>query len=591
MDSGTVKPFLREMFPNASDRVIDFVMQVVEEQNPWDSPDEKIENMVNLMSGQLEDDNPCSTLNSFPVSDSVPMRFGNHSGHDRALNANYNHLINIFGDADPDFLWDYCQSKQSRFNMDDAIDYLTQADYKKRDKDPLVIFNRLQEALPGADPSYLEKEAERLALLGSAELEQFVSDAIENNSYPTMEDYLKQKKDNEALNFYTDQFDPELFLELFPNPEMTFRQPTRKSFFSDELGGNEGDVNCAKIFLYNMYPFIRKRHIDLVFARKKDRLIECCDVLDTIRKGLRNKRSMEVELKTTNLPLLQEMAYLKHRRMIKRFIKYKDDTYRQCKEEARKLNILETCRVCYDDELIPEECFVCGAGCIFCKDCVQKGVETRIADGHLTFPCFEDCGSEFGLNRLQMVLPKKTFERLVLRVQSEEIKRAKIEGLETCPFCDFAAIPVEGSTVFQCENPDCGKESCRQCGHESHIPARCSEVEYDEDVRRRTFIEDKMTEALTRTCYSCQKKFIKSTGCNKMTCPCGAMMCYLCSLPITAYSHFGLGGCALFTNDSQVNLSRVKETAAKAKQELGNVEVKFDPTVGILSLFSSAIRI
>ena len=52
----------------------------------------------------------------------------------------------------------------------------------------------------------------------------------------------------------------------------------------------------------------------------------------------------------------------------------------------------------------------------------------------------------------------------------------------------------------------------------------------------RTFIETKMTEALIRTCYQCKKPFLKVDGCNKMTCACGAKMCYLCRLVIDTES-------------------------------------------------------
>lgn len=97
-----------------------------------------------------------------------------------------------------------------------------------------------------------------------------------------------------------------------------------------------------------------------------------------------------------------------------------------------------------------------------------------------------------------MVLQQKIFEKLVQKIASEEIKRANLDGLETCPFCDFAMIVPENEKIFKCINQDCLIESCRECRHKSHIPLRCSEIEYDEDVRRRTYIENKMTEALTR---------------------------------------------------------------------------------------------
>lgn len=46
-----------------------------------------------------------------------------------------------------------------------------------------------------------------------------------------------------------------------------------------------------------------------------------------------------------------------------------------------------------------------------------------------------------------------------------------------------------------------------------------------------------------RSCWQCKRNFIKEAGCNKMTCTCGARMCYICRQPVTDYSHFnGQGG-------------------------------------------------
>lgn len=97
-----------------------------------------------------------------------------------------------------------------------------------------------------------------------------------------------------------------------------------------------------------------------------------------------------------------------------------------------------------------------------------------------------------------MILPENTFNHLAQRITSDEIKKANIEGLETCPFCGFAYILSELDKIIKCTNTECLIESCRECRHKSHIPLRCSEIEYDEDVKRRTYIENKMTEALTR---------------------------------------------------------------------------------------------
>lgn len=90
------------------------------------------------------------------------------------------------------------------------------------------------------------------------------------------------------------------------------------------------------------------------------------------------------------------------------------------------------------------------------------------------------------------------FSKLAQKKALAEIKAAGIEELETCPFCDFASIPNESDKIFRCLNPDCMKESCRKCKEPNHVPLKCEEVEKDQDVKARTYIENKMTEALLR---------------------------------------------------------------------------------------------
>lgn len=91
-------------------------------------------------------------------------------------------------------------------------------------------------------------------------------------------------------------------------------------------------------------------------------------------------------------------------------------------------------------------------------------------------------------------------------------------------------------------NPNCLKETCRFCKEPSHIPLRCDEVENTKEMNMRTFIENKVTEAMIRVCYKCNKRFFKVEGCNHMKCSCGAEMCYICKTPISGYGHFKEGG-------------------------------------------------
>ncbi|KAL8888914.1 MAG: hypothetical protein Q9215_003723 [Flavoplaca cf. flavocitrina] len=78
---------------------------------------------------------------------------------------------------------------------------------------------------------------------------------------------------------------------------------------------------------------------------------------------------------------------------------------------------------------------------------------------------------------------------------------------------------------FQCRSPTCSTLSCTNCSKPWRDPHTCfgSEV-----VELRTTIEAARTAALKRTCPKCGLGFIKDSGCNKLTCVCGYVMCYVC---------------------------------------------------------------
>ena len=210
--------------------------------------------------------------------------------------------------------------------------------------------------------------------------------------------------------------------------------------------------------------------------------------------------------------------------------------------------------------------------------------------------CLGQCDEAFSLSVLQKALKVNTFSKWLSRIQIKEIEKADIDGLEQCPFCPFATIMdtlPEQNKLFACQNPDCGKESCRLCKEFSHIPLRCEEVEKDAEVRKRTYIEKKMTEAMIRNCWKCQKPFVKADGCNKMTCDCGASMCYLCRQPVKDYKHFfGQGGvaqpgqtCPLWSDNNSIHERDVARGALEAKSEMDKenpeVKLKHDPAAGI----------
>ena len=115
-------------------------------------------------------------------------------------------------------------------------------------------------------------------------------------------------------------------------------------------------------------------------------------------------------------------------------------------------------------------------------------------------------------------------------------------------FGDYAVSHVNASITrlrrkqqglkFVCQNQHCGRPSCMSCSKvwtDIHI---CHESSL---LALRTQVELAMSLAIKRTCPRCNTSFVKSSGCNKLTCVCGYQMCYVCRKDIgngEGYRHF-----------------------------------------------------
>jgi len=218
----------------------------------------------------------------------------------------------------------------------------------------------------------------------------------------------------------------------------------------------------------------------------------------------------------------------------------------------------------------------------FCLDCARRNAETELGNSRHKLVCMDGsgCKAEFPQDELHRFLDEKTMKALSKLEQEEALRVADIEGLEECPFCDYAAIcePVEIDKEFRCENPECLEISCRQCRRKTHIPLSCKEAAKDDKINIRHAIEEAMTEAMIRKCNKCKTPFIKDYGCNKMTCTkagCGAIQCYVCSKTVIGYQHFddsGRGGisgnCPLFDNHEERHETEVQRAAKAAMENL-----------------------
>jgi hypothetical protein len=151
-------------------------------------------------------------------------------------------------------------------------------------------------------------------------------------------------------------------------------------------------------------------------------------------------------------------------------------------------------------------------------------------------------------------------------------------------FGDFAVAHFYASVIrlrrkrlglkFVCQSEHCERSSCISCSKawkDIHI---CHESSL---LALRTQVELAMSLAIKRTCPRCNTSFVKSSGCNKLTCVCGYQMCYVCRKDIgngEGYRHFcehfrpnGGRGC---TECSKCDLYRCEDdevVVKKAKEE------------------------
>ncbi|KAK5639523.1 hypothetical protein RI129_012015 [Pyrocoelia pectoralis] len=468
-------------------------------------------------------------------------------------------LLEIFPQACPNFIRQLCKGKEN-----------TQTDYPKQLKtqSPPRHLNAseqlelMKSILVDADPDYLQMHCDRLRD-NPEKLKEFVSTAFETRDYPTLEDFLRKQQISTQQKQYTTEFSIEKFLDIIPNPFQYFNDPKRKINKLDEAS-----QHYASRYLRNKFSQINLRTVRECFIKNRGNFLLTCKELESFPA---NKK---METKRAKALMPNKIAFYDNKNGIKLFLKQRKLKENMEREQAKVAGLLQTCACCTDDEVMIKDTCFCESGCIFCKDCVRKGAEVAFGDGKLNFPCLGNCTSHFSLQVLQAVLTPKMFSVIALKKQVEEVKAAGIEDLEICPFCDFATIPARDDKLFRCLNPQCMKESCRMCKEPSHVPLRCDEVEKDAAVKVRTYIENKMTEALLRTCYKCGMKFIKAEGCNRMTCSCGAIMCYVCGKPVKGYNHFNLSDdtntnlCPLSSDTNQLHIEAILKGVEEAKNEI-----------------------
>lgn len=259
-------------------------------------------------------------------------------------------------------------------------------------------------------------------------------------------------------------------------------------------------------------------------------------------------------VKTTRLR--QEIGFLRWWKLQGARLEERQQQQEAYHKECEARGLLLECECCFGEH-IPETTIQCAAGHLFCSACAKQYVETQLSgEGgmpRLVCTSISGCRAQLPRSELARVLSAALLASFDQRLEKASIEAALLRGaitVEKCPFCDFVMemdLPPEDNKVFVCQSEQCGKESCRLCNEENHIPKRCSEMEKKAQTGHRVTVEESMSAALIRECLSCKAKgvasrFVKEDGCNKMTCPkCHGFVCYQCNEMIekkVGYGHF-----------------------------------------------------
>ncbi|XP_056309946.1 E3 ubiquitin-protein ligase RNF216 [Danio aesculapii] len=252
-------------------------------------------------------------------------------------------------------------------------------------------------------------------------------------------------------------------------------------------------------------------------------------------------------------------------------------------EQYQKDGQLIECGCCCG-EFAFEEMTQCTDGHLFCKECLVKYAQEAVfGSGRSELSCMDgNCTCSFPNSELEKVLPENILCKYYERQAEEAVAATCADELVRCPFCNFPALLDKDVSLFSCPNPRCRKESCRKCHvvWKEHAGKTCEQVLERDEIRLRVAFEEKMTAARVRKCHKCATGLVKSEGCNRMWCRCGAYMCYLCREPINGYNHFCQHArspgapcrhckkCSLWTDPTQDDERIIQEIQKEGEAEL-----------------------
>ena len=497
-------------------------------------------------------------------------------------------------------------------------------------------FDQLKSMFPDVCPEHLlsrvqgisaakERVGEEVTGADNKSFEQLVENLWNTlKTLPSRKEYEARRKEQMEVENWAGAMTAARFLQLYPDPKEHFTGGDR-----DKVITAPGYLEHALSDLLQRFPYQAKNRVSSALNRFK-LYIPAAKYLqrqEASRKTRRTAFEIPKPRKTVCLEFLKEKKYLELENEIAQMKLDKVKEQARLIEEARAAGLLVECEVCYKDDCLEQEMVPCKANHLHCAECIAQAAKVAAGENKTGVTC-PTCDEEVEYKHLDKVVDPIVLSKMLQRRQAEEVSGAGLEGLVKCPFCHYCTVMENPEDkVLVCRNPDCGRESCRLCKESNHVPLRCEEVEKTEGTRKE--IEEKLTEAMIRECWKCSKKvtclflllkalsftisyfkFFKEEGCNKMTCTCGAKMCYICKAKGVDYDHFYgqvmfillmhlsqarctlvlQGGeatakrtCPLWSDNKAIHEEELAKAAEEARQKLeqDKITLDIDPLKGI----------
>ncbi|XP_058013894.1 E3 ubiquitin-protein ligase RNF216 [Ahaetulla prasina] len=476
-----------------------------------------------------------------------------------------------------------------------------------QDKDLLVLLTRETEArFPDATREYIE---ELIQSKNCNDLNILCNFLLENPDYPKKELTMVLNPNSSLLSSQDETKVPKVdyfdFSKLDPLDQRCFIQAADLLMADFKMLSSQ-DIKWALHELKGHYAITRKAFSDAI--KKWQELSPETSGKRKRRKEMNQYSYIDFKFEQGDTKIEKRMFFLENKRRhwrsydqlsllppvqlerefyeqkIKEMAEHADFllALQMNEEQYQKDGQLIECRCCYG-EFAFEELTQCADGHLFCKECLIKYAQEAVfGSGKSELSCMEgSCTCSFPTTELEKVLPENILCKYYERKAEEEVAAACADELVRCPFCNFPALLDKEVKRFSCPNPCCRKETCRKCQGlwKEHMNLSCEQLAEKDDIKYRTSIEEKMTAARIRKCHKCATGLIKSEGCNRMSCRCGAQMCYLCRAAINGYDHFcqhprspgapcqDCARCSLWTDPTEDDEKIIHEIQKEAEEE------------------------